>query len=202
MNARGMLGLAKLGIPAKLEKGRNIVSRMTADSRFANCIPALADVTIALDELEDAALAAQGAGPAQTSIMYDKEKVVDSMLTKLLNYVEIIADGDESIILAAGMEVRGKGSRQPFQFTVVNGNREGEAVLQSPVTPRASYIWQRCKDPLSIDGENKWEQIAVTTLATLVTIGLVSGVKYWFRVATVTAAGQGLWSDPISLVAQ
>jgi hypothetical protein len=207
MKAKVSLGLAKMPVPRKIEKARHIVKEMGADARFANSIPALAEVTTATNELEIADNEAQGAGPAQTAVMHQKEEVLDSLLTRLGNFVEIIANGDEAVILAAGMDVKDKATRQAFQFSVANGEHEGEAVLQSPATPRASYVWQRSIDPVPTEppapaNTSKWEQIAVTTVATLTTNSLMAGTKYWFRVATVTLAGQGLWSDPISLIAQ
>jgi hypothetical protein len=150
---------------------------------------------------------AKGGGPALTAVMYDKEELLDSALTRLGNYVESIANGDDALILAAGMEVRNKGARPANQFTVTNGEHEGEAVLQTPAKARASYIWQKSTDPFPADlptqaNANKWGQIGVTTVATLTTNSLMAGLKYWFRVALVTSAGQGLWSDPVSLRAQ
>ena len=201
------LGLAKMPVPKKIEAARHMVAAIGSVPYFTTPMPALADVTAATNALEVAYTAAQGAGPALTAVMHDKEEALDSLLTQLGNYVEIIANGDDAIILAAGMSVQGKASRQAFQFSVGNGDHEGEAILQSPVTTRASYVWQRSADPLPADSPapantSKWEQIAVTTVATLTTNSLVAGTKYWFRVATVTSAGQGLWSDPISLIAQ
>ncbi len=201
------MGLARMPIPKKIEKARHIVVAMGSAGNFTTPIPTLAEVTAAALALETAYTAAQGAGPALTAVMYDKEEQLDSLLAQLGNYVEIIANGDDAIILSAGMDVRSKGSRQANQFMVTNGDHEGEAILQSPVTPRASYIWQKSVDPLPADqhapaNSSKWELVAVTTIATLATNSLVAGVKYWFRFATVTSKGQGLWSDPISLIAQ
>jgi hypothetical protein len=206
MKAKVSLGLAKLSIPSKIEKSRHITKSMGGSPFFTNPLPTLAEVTTDTDELEAAANAAKGGGPALTALMYDKEDMLDSALTRLGNYVESIANGNDAIILAAGMEVRSKGARPANQFTVTNGEHEGEAVLQTPATARASYIWQKSTDPFPADqpiaSSSKWEQIGVTTVATLTTNSLMSGLKYWFRVAVVTSTGQGLWSDPVSLRVQ
>ncbi len=198
------LGLAKLSIPKKIEKARQVVKAMSANPVFVNPLPGLATVTTATDELESAYNDAQNGGPAQTAVMYAKEAKLDRLLTQLGNYVEIIADGDEAIILAAGINVKGKGVRQANKFTVTDGDQEGEAILVTPVKPRASYVWQRSVDPLPTEppeaaNGSKWEQIGITTVATLTVDSLMPGTKYWFRVAPVTNTGQGLWSDPISL---
>ena len=207
MKARTRLGLAKMSIPKKIEKARQIVTAMGNAPIFVTPVPVLAEVTTATNELEDSYTAAKNGGPALTAVMYDKEEKLDSLLAQLGNYVEIVANGDDAVILAAGMDVKGKASRQAFQFSAVDGDHEAEAILQAPVTARASYIWQKSADPLPSDppalaNGSKWELVAVTTLATVTASDLVSGIKYWFRVAAVTSAGQGLWSDPISLRAQ
>lgn len=205
--AKVSLGLAKLPVPKKIETSRKIVRSVGAAPYFTTPLPPLAEVTTATDELETASIAAQSGGPAQTAIMHDKEAILDSKLTQLGNYVEIIANGEDTIILAAGMDVKGKASRQPNKFTIVHGDHEGEAILQTPVTPRASYVWQKSVDPLPMDNPtsanaSKWEQFAITTIATATIGELVPGTRYWFRVAPITSSGQGLWSDPISMIAQ
>ncbi len=204
MKANVSLGLAKMPIPKKIEKARQVVKAMSTNPVFATLLPALAALTAAADELDSAYTAAQGGGTALTAVMYAKEATLDSLLTQLGNSVENIANGDETIILAAGMNVKGKGFRQANKFTITEGSHAGEAILLAPVTARASYVWQRSIDPLPTEAPepangSKWEQIAITTVATLTTDGLMAGTKYWFRVAPITTTGQLLWSDPISL---
>src|SRR5260221_984045 len=99
MKARSSLGLARMPIPQKIEKGRHIVTEVGSSPYFPSPIPPLAEVTAAIDALEAAHNAAQGGGPALTAIMYDKEELLDSVLNRLANFVEIIADGDDAIIL-------------------------------------------------------------------------------------------------------
>jgi hypothetical protein len=207
MSAQVNLGLAKVPIPKKIEKTRQIVKSMGLAPYFPNPMPALAELTLAANELEDAYTAALDGGTALTAIMHDKEDVLDGKLTQLGNYVEIIANGNDTIILAAGINVKGKATRSANTFTITDGDHEGEAILQSRATARASYIWQKSVDPLPADppapaNGSKWEQFAVTTISTVVIGDLVPGSKYWFRVATVTSTGQGLWSDPISYMAK
>jgi len=190
-------------IPMKVEKGKLISRCMAGSARFPSPTPALTEFDAALEALGTAYLDAQTGGTLTTALMYDKEEIVDSMYRKLCNYVEIVADGDDAIILEAG---RGKGTRKPFVFSVTKGEVEGTAILRTPLTPRASYIWQRCTDPLPMEppaapNESKWEQIGVSTVTSFITTDLVPGVKYWFRVAAVVARVQGPYCDAISMVA-
>ncbi len=207
MKARVSLGLAKLSLPQKIEKARQWAAMVGGNAIFVNPLPALAAITDGANAAEAAYNAAQSGGPALTAVMNDKEVELDSLLTRLGNYVEIIANGNETIILAAGMDVRGKGGRGAFKFEVTSGYHEGEAILQSPVTPRAGYVWQKSVDSLPAEAPapanaSTWEILGFTTVATITATSLKPGTLYWFRVAPVTSTGQGLWSDPISLRAQ
>jgi hypothetical protein len=206
MKARVSLGLSKMSVSKKIEVGREITTAVAARREFANSIPPLADVINAVDELQAAYDAAKMGGHFQTAVMRAKEKQFDNLLSRLAAYVEIVANEDESLIRAAGMNVRGKGKRPPQQFSIRPGHSEGDVVLTSQVTPRASYVWQKVadltRDRSVPDIEGKWEQFAVTTQASATASHLTPGVRYWFRVAAVTSAGQGSWSEPISFIVQ
>jgi len=193
--------LSRMSVPVKIEKGRHIVSCMSAIPSFKNSLPALSDVTVAIDDLEGALRQAMGGGPLQTAVMHEREAVLDNLLSQLVNYAEIVANGEESVLLAAGLQVKKKTPRPPRQFAAKTGHKEGEATLQTVRIRGAGYVWQKCcaTDHTEIPASD-WEQFAITTLSTVHISELSSGAKYWFRVATVTSAGQGPWSDPISLI--
>jgi hypothetical protein len=207
MKARANLGLSKLSIPAKIEKARHMVTAMTGNSSFTTPVPALASVTTAINTLETAYNAAQGAGPLQTATMRDKEAILDNLLSQLVNYVEVAANGVEAVILSAGIDVKSKGGRSAATFTADDGEHSGEVVLhtRSAGAARASYIWQVAPDPLPNElttpsATSTWQQLGVSVRASFVANNLVAGVKYWFRVAVVGKNGQSTWSDPISKV--
>lgn len=191
-----------MSVPVKIEKARHIVSCMNAMPAFKNSLPALPAVTVAIDELESTHRQAMGGGPLHTAMMYEKEAVVDNLLSQLVNYAEIVANGEESVLLAAGLQVKKKTPRAPRQFAARPGQKEGEVKLQTARIKGASYIWQKCitSDAAEVP-LNGWEQFAVTTVSAAQFMKTKPGVKYWFRVATVTSSGQGPWSDPVGLIA-
>jgi hypothetical protein len=205
MKARISLGLSRLSVPHKIEKARHLVTAMTGNVNFATPVPSLESVTTAVNNLEEAHNSAQGAGPAKTALMYDMETVLDNVLAQLANYVEIAANGNEAVVLSSGMQLRAKGVKRSSNFTVDDGNHSGELVLHTKATKNGSYVWQMVADPLpdtsSASGNgHSWQQIGISTKASFITNNLISGVKYWFRVATVGKLGQGVWSDPISKI--
>ena len=207
MKAKVSLGLAKMPIPLKIEKARHIVTAITGNVSFPTPFPTLASITTAINALETAYNAAQGAGPAQTATMHDKEVIVNNLLSQLANYVEMTANGVEAVILSSGMGVKRPATHRPFTFTVRNGEHEGEVILQSEVTRNASYLWEISTDPLPTEppaapNASSWKPAGSSKQATFHINGLVARTKYWFRVATITSAGQGLWSDPVTIIVQ
>lgn len=205
MKARINLSLSKLSGPAKIEKGRHIVTAMTGNSSFTTPIPTLVNVSNAINAYETAYNNAQGAGPVQTALMHEKEAILDNILSQLGNYVEITANGVESIILSAGMSVRTKGGKQAFTFTAISGKHPGELELHAKSIKRGAYLFEMVCDPLPDAGnksstENLWKQIGVSIQATFTVSNLSAGIKYWFRYATVNKDGQSAWSDPISKI--
>jgi hypothetical protein len=203
MKARASLGLSKLSVPAKIEKGRNIVSAVGSNPVFKNCVPPPAELSALLDELTSAYQHSLSNGSAlYTTALHQKEEQVDNAFSRLVNYVEIVANGDESVILSAAMGVKGKSMRKQRSFTATHGEHEGEAVLQTAASKSRSYIWQkRALHAATDESASAWELAGVSTSAKVNVQGLVAGVKYQFRMAYVTGKGQGAWSDPVSLIA-
>jgi hypothetical protein len=60
MKSLAVLGFAGLSIPRKIEKGRFIVTSMTANANFTTPNPPLATVNTNINGLETAYIAAQG----------------------------------------------------------------------------------------------------------------------------------------------
>lgn len=203
MKLKIRLGLGNMSIPLKIGTARNIVNRITGNPNFTTPVPALAAVTDSITALESAYNTSRKSGPAQTSVMYDKEEILDKLLTQLASYVEFTADGDETIALSSGMNLKNKVTSHPYMFGIVNGKQEGEVKLTTLVKPRATYIWEICVDPFptfSAVGNNAWKQLKITTLAKVTVGNLTPAQKYWFRVATVVKDVQGSWTDPLSII--
>jgi hypothetical protein len=203
MKAQVNLGLSKLSIPEKIEKAKHFITKMTGNINFPIPLPTLPDVAAAIVALEVACDAAQGGGPLQTTVMRDKEKILDKLLTKLGNYVANTADESVAVILSAGMEVRTKGGKTLIIFSAKESTLPNELILQAPAVKRHAYVWQMAIDSLpgNVDGSTttgNWQQVGVSIKAKFIIKNLNSGIKYWFRVATVGREGQNVWSDPIS----
>lgn len=196
------LKLSKLSVPAKIENGRHYVTTMTSNPNFTTPVPALAAVTAAINNLEVAYGNALGGGKVLKALMYDKELIYDNLVTQLSHYVEATANGSDTVIFSAGMEIKGVGGRIGKVFSVSKGSQPGDLKLSTKYYSNHAYIWQMVSDPLpdeteAIDPEHTWEQIGVTAKASFKVEDLEIGEKYWFRVASIGKDGQNPWSDPI-----
>ena len=196
------LSLKNMIVTEKVQFARQIVTSMTGNASFANPEPPLAGVSDAANNLEaafNAANLARQNAIEKTSLMDDADTALDNILTKLGNYVDSTSDGDEAKILSAGISVKGKpvpigALPQPTALAATAGDMDGEIDLAwDKVYGSKSYVVKYSADPITPTG---WKSGGVSTKSNKSILSLQSGVKYWFRVAAVGAAGQGPWSDP------
>ncbi|MEK7780158.1 MAG: fibronectin type III domain-containing protein [Verrucomicrobiota bacterium] len=122
---------------------------------------------------------------------------------RLSYYVESKSDGDKAKIESAGFSVRNPPAPigqlpAPTDLQVVASEFAGSADLnwKSGRGSRAFTI-ERAEDaPVP-----EYEVIGTSTKKYASFNSMVSGKKYWFRVAAIGAAGQSAWSDPVPLFA-
>ena len=104
--------------------------------------------------------------------------------------------GAELIIESAGMAVRKAPTRRARAFEAKAGAVSGSAKLvATSASRRASYEWQ-----YSTDGGKTWIPAPVTLKAKTTIGGLVPGATVLFKYRPVTKAGEGDWSQAVSLV--
>ena len=196
------LSLKTMTVTAKVQFARQVVTSLTGNATFSNPEPPLSDLTDAANNLEAAfntAIVAHQNAMEKTSLMDDADTVLCNIFAKLGNYVDNTSDGDEAKILSSGMSVKAKpvpiGSLpQPTALAATEGDNEGEIDLSwDKVFGARSYVVEYTPDPITPTG---WKSGGVSTKSSKSISSLQSGVKYWFRVAAVGAAGQGPWSDP------
>jgi hypothetical protein len=202
------LNLSSLTVPQKLAKAQQIVSALTGNGSFPTPSPALANITSAVTELDAAASAVQTArqtAKEKTSTQNQKEDALDQLLTKLAAYVESVAGSNEQLILSAGMDTRAAAVAttdppgQPQALTPTAGDHDGEIDLSwDTVSGAKSYVIDKSGDPVT---PTSWSHAGVSTQSNFTAAGLISGGRYWFRVAAVNNNGQSGWSDPATKIA-
>jgi Fibronectin type III domain len=205
--AKIKLNLRTLSTPEKIARARQIVTALTENSNFPAPNPPLAQVSTAIDKVEqlnDDVQAARAAAKAKTSELNQQEAALDRTLTQLAAYVESVGGDDEAKIISAGMETRAARSAAgdvsaPHDLSASAGDHEGEVDLQwDKVNNARSYIVEQSPDPPT---DSSWSNSAVVVKSQATIEGLTSGKKYWFRVAAVGATGQSGWSNPAAKIA-
>ena len=206
--AKLKLNFSRLSLSEKLAKARQIVTALTGNTNFPTPSPALTAVTTAVNETEAAAADAQQArqtAKEKTSIQNQKEDALERLIVQLASYVESVAGDDEQLILSAGMDTRARSiaatesPAQPQGLAASAGDHDGEIDLSWDKLPGAkSYVIEKSNDPPT---DKSWTHAGVSTRSAFTVGGLISGTRYWFRVAAVNANGQSGWSGPATKMA-
>lgn len=188
-------------IPQKLSRTGEIVTSMTGNPDFPVPVPDLANVSTAVSELGTAHQAALDKGLTAKADQRAKNVVLNDLLRQLRDYVNGVAQGDETLVLSSGFEA----SKIPAPIgpmpQVVNllgkgGDGDGSVKLRwKSVYGAKNYVVQQGVDAATM------VPIAYPSAATTVVTGLVIGNFYWFRVAANGAAGLGPFSDPFIALA-
>jgi hypothetical protein len=179
---------------------RNVVKSMTANPLFPTPVPSLVTVTTATDDLAAAETATLSRTKGAVATRNEKRAALVLLVKQLGHYVQTVADaspdGGASVIASAGFAARKAPTRRARAFEAKPGAVSGTASLVA-VTPsrRASYEWQS-----STDGGKTWVLAPVTLQAKTTIAGLVPGATVLFRYRPVTKAGEGDWSQAVSLV--
>jgi len=194
--ARVRLNLRSLSVPAKIAKGRHIVTSMTDNKNFPTPTPPLSEVTAHLDALEQAFSQVQSARSeitTRTATQDNAEAKLDQMLRQLAGYVESVAGKDDTLITSVGMEIKASPSTStlptvPQALSAAAGDHDGELLLSWKSVPNAkSYVIESSTDPAT---PTSWEHAGIATSATKTISNLKSGTRFWFRVAAVGAGGK------------
>jgi hypothetical protein len=182
-----------------IKQGKAIVQAMTNNIWFTTPSPALAAVSALLDALEGAEVLARSKAPGAVKARNAQLVLVVAALRALQAYVQSIADANlphaEAIILSAGMFVKKVTPRQKNTFKATQGSVSGLVLLVAAhAAIKASYVWQWSLDMKS------WTTLPQTMVAKTELSGLTPATVYYFRYRAVTKAGEGDWSQIISLL--
>jgi hypothetical protein len=199
-----LLSFCRLAVAALIVFGRSIVTRMTGNSHFTTPNPALADVTTAIDDLEEKAALALEGGKTATSDQKKAKKKVNDLLRKLAWYVEGVAEGDENILTSSGFNLsKDPEPSQHDAFFVLAGISSGCVLIGCfAYTGARSYLWFRSADKNLPAAEKDWILAGSSTQRKTTLCNLASGQTYWFSYRAVTPQGMMEWSDPIQFYVQ
>ncbi len=189
------LSLTDRNVESLVVLGTNVVSAMKSNPKF----PA-PPVSITLVGDAVVALATFHSRAENTRSIQDfaKERsqviVVDDMLRKLGNYVEMIADGDENVIMDAGMPASKNPESQPIPSQVTNLTAKYTGipgtVMLAWKRPQFSKLFRvyMTMDPTN---EQSWQLIESIDKRKLMVENLANGKRFYFKVVPLGTAGVG-----------
>ncbi|MGH2564794.1 MAG: fibronectin type III domain-containing protein, partial [Ginsengibacter sp.] len=126
-------------------------------------------------------------------------------LHALGNYVLFTSEGDTVAAVSSGFTIAKQPTTSPELVAAANqklddGANAGELDFSfDKVAYAKSYMYQYTPDPLTENSD--WES-QVGTVRKVSFSNLESGKKYWCRVMAIGINGQGVYSEPISRIAQ
>ncbi|HEX8791494.1 MAG TPA: hypothetical protein VF765_11130 [Polyangiaceae bacterium] len=179
----------------------NVVTRMTGNAYFPSPAPALAAVSAAITDLQNAETAALARTKGAAATRNAKRAALVSMLQQLRTYVQTVAETNEenapAIIQSAGIAVKKTATRKPRVFAALAGAVSGTVKIVAPSAGRrVSYAWQ-----YSTDGKT-WIDLALTLQAKATLAGQTPGTVLQFRYRWVTKTGETDWSAPVTFTAK
>ncbi len=181
------LNISSLTVPELIKRGFFYEQRINDNPTvFASCVAAATAVGVAATALQAAETDTKDGARHKIAIRNDKEKELMVLIQDLAYLVQKTANGDESIIHLAGMELRQKRTLTDSEFKVSQGEDPGTVVLKLKARPRATYKWQYSADPL---GSSQWIDAKSSTASRVTLSGLSPGM-YWFRVIYTDKDGE------------
>lgn len=205
------LGITRVTATALVEKGRNMVTMMTANPAFMapNPLPdpTLAEFTAALDKLDKAAqVYAFNRGKVEKEARDVAYAEMKNLFHYMGGYVQMASQGVKDVIISAGLDVTASPSAPALP--TVPGDVRAEATKarkQILVRWNASKghrlyrVFQTEGDPSKDD--TVWEVIAETGKNRLLVDALESFKTYSYRIVAVGSLGNSIPSDAASAIA-
>jgi hypothetical protein len=197
--AKNTSGLSALKL---LEKASGILTQMDGNAAFPDPVPALAEITTAVEALQLAQISTLDGSRLATAMRNQRRTELRQRLNQLGDYVGSVAKGDATIIQSSGFDVRRTGAparepESPRDLRARISDHKGRVDLRwLPAVPAVTYhIEHSSTDP---EMEANWKLVGVSTRSRYSVKGLPSGAMSYFRVAGIGTAGVGPWSQVAS----
>ena len=193
------LNLSRLVDLETLQLTQDIITKVTGNPHFGTPNPTLTALQALLTTATDAVNAYDATRQSLTMLRTDREDAMEALkegLRALAGYVASASNGDATIILSSGMNVRQDPApiglpAAPQNLSAQFGANDGTSVLDwESVRGGRSYLVECATNALG-----PWTQVALTTDTQTLVTNLISGTKYYYRVRALGAAGLGPWSD-------
>lgn len=187
-----------------LTKGALILTSMTDNPNFPTPTPAIAEVSTAVGNYNEALNAAAGLGRVNVALKNKARKDLEAVLKQLGLYVMSVANGDAAMLTGSGFTLskmpEPRHITNPGNVTLRNGVTSGELVNAVPTVPGARVYYHEFTDAAPTP-ETVWVRNQ-SSRARYVFTGLTPGKQYWVRVAAVGPGEQIAYSTVSSQYVQ
>jgi hypothetical protein len=195
--ARAALNLPKPPA-ARIKRAQVILAAVTNNAYLPSLRPPLIKLSADIAGADAAETVAKGKAPGSATVRNDKCATMVIDLQQVCAYVQEVADATpaiaEQIIESAALAVAKAHIRTKPAFAATPGAVSGTIDLAVKAAGRrASYEWQSSPD------QKTWTTLPVTVKASAHVGGLTPGAFMTFRYRVVTAAGEGDWSQVLSI---
>jgi len=203
------LNLSRLTIPEFIQACRNIITLMTGNTNFTTPVPALTDISDAVDALEITYGKGLNGDHSAKELQLIQRNAVNAQMMELKSYVETTSGDDEDVALTTGMSLRAipgekhNAIAQPQNVRVKVLAAPGEAQTNWAGVPhRKSYLVYKTTDLADISNRSKWTLLGTTGQTRFIATDLEAGTKYAFMVVAVGSRNiQSAPSDPAIVMA-
>jgi hypothetical protein len=194
------LSLKDRSVASLLTLGEGVGTKMDGNSKFQNPPFAITDLKDAVGSLNTIhTTAVKTRSVIDFAIERSLVEIVKDMLRQLGNYVDMIAKGDENVILAAGMAASKTREKNPppeqvSQFVAKYTGIPGTVLIQWKRPKYAKYF----RVYMTTDPVNEpWRLLDTIPTRKMMVNNLITGKKFYFKVVPVGTAGIG----PDSIIA-
>ena len=178
-----------------------VIQNMNSDAQFTSLKPQVDEMSLRFAEYKTIANDVNALGPLSTRAKADKKETFMHQLTIVARRVDELADGNESVLLAAGFEVRTAAKaidsvEPPTNFTVEKSLRPNAVeVSWTHAEGRHNYALER-----RIEGAELWQNGNYPTGKKITLTNLESGAIMEFRIRTVGRRDLlSDWTQPVSI---
>jgi len=199
--SKAVMDFISLSVNDKLEFYRNVSLQMANTVIFPNLVIPISTINAKLDAFEATILAAKSGAHSAIADRNDQELICDDVFREIVNYVNVVSNGDETIIIKSGFN----SSKQPSTFVkadmaVNDGLHSGSVliVLKAVLNAVAYIVQYRRIDLIGSSGD--WISVDFRTVANFQIDGLFAGGTYEFRFASISALGTSDYSNLVKKI--
>ena len=193
-------------IPQKMQKTQVIIGKLTGNADFPQAqalLPALTNDLSALDAAVQAAQSSQTTTKSLFEAQTQAEAQLDAQLAALCGDVNLEAAGDDAKLMESGFDLAKAATSAAVpgeisDFSLTRGDNPGVVDGQCHSVKNARAYESRFI--IGAMPEGNWQSGPTFFNSKFEWTGLASGATVWVEVRATGTAGQGPWSDAMSIV--